>query len=194
MKRNILTVIIGAVLVVIFALLLFVFPGAPVRGRRRHDLWQAGAQPHRAGRCISNGRGRSRRFINSTSASRISRTSSAKISRRTTSYLLVERLCRLENFRRRDVFPEVPRRFACRSARAGKLESMLRSAKIAVIGKHTLSEFVNADPKELKFDAIESEIEQTVQARVEHEQLRHETGISRFQKNRSARKRHANRF
>ena len=45
----------------------------------------------------------------------------------------------------------------------GKLESMLRSAKIAVIGRHTLSEFVNADTKELKFDEIENEIEQTVQ-------------------------------
>jgi membrane protease subunit HflC len=43
------------------------------------------------------------------------------------------------------------------------LENMLRSAKLAVIGKHTLSDFVNADPKELKFDEIESEIEQTVQ-------------------------------
>ena len=27
------------------------------------------------------------------------------------------------------------------------LESMLRSAKIAVVGKHSLSDFVNADPK-----------------------------------------------
>jgi membrane protease subunit HflC len=44
------------------------------------------------------------------------------------------------------------------------LESMLRSAKQAVIGNHPLSDFVNADPKELKFDAIESEIEQTVQS------------------------------
>jgi membrane protease subunit HflC len=44
------------------------------------------------------------------------------------------------------------------------LESMLRSAKSAVIGKHPLSDFVNADPKELKFDAIENEIEQAVQA------------------------------
>ena len=49
------------------------------------------------------------------------------------------------------------------------LESMLRSAKSAVIGKHTLSDFVNADPKQLKFDAIENEIEQTVQAELQHE-------------------------
>jgi membrane protease subunit HflC len=43
------------------------------------------------------------------------------------------------------------------------LESMLRSAKSAVIGKHPLSEFVNANPQELKFEAIESEIELSVQ-------------------------------
>ncbi len=44
------------------------------------------------------------------------------------------------------------------------LEGMLRSAQNAVIGQHNLSEFVNADPKQLKFDAIEREIESRVQA------------------------------
>lgn len=44
------------------------------------------------------------------------------------------------------------------------LESMLRSTKSAVIGKHPLSDFVNANPADLKFDAIEKEIEQAVQA------------------------------
>jgi len=44
------------------------------------------------------------------------------------------------------------------------LEGMLRSAQNAVIGRHNLSEFVNADPKQLQFDAIEREIEQRVQA------------------------------
>ncbi|MEI9866021.1 MAG: SPFH domain-containing protein [Limisphaerales bacterium] len=38
------------------------------------------------------------------------------------------------------------------------LESTLRSAKSAVITKHTLAEFVNANPKDLQFDAIENEI------------------------------------
>jgi membrane protease subunit HflC len=46
------------------------------------------------------------------------------------------------------------------------LESMLRSAKSAVIGKHSLSEFVNANPADLKFDAIENEIEQAVQTQL----------------------------
>ena len=43
------------------------------------------------------------------------------------------------------------------------LESMLRSANIDVVSRHPLSDFVNADPKALKFDAIENEIEQDVQ-------------------------------
>jgi membrane protease subunit HflC len=47
------------------------------------------------------------------------------------------------------------------------LESMLRSAKSAVIGKHPLSDFVNADAKALKFDAIEGEIEQAVQTELQ---------------------------
>jgi membrane protease subunit HflC len=47
------------------------------------------------------------------------------------------------------------------------LESMLRSAKSAVVGKHPLSDFVNADMKQLKFDAIENEIEQAVQSQLQ---------------------------
>ena len=44
-----------------------------------------------------------------------------------------------------------------------QLESMLRSANMTVVSEHQLSDFVNADPKLLKFDEIQSEIEQTVQ-------------------------------
>jgi membrane protease subunit HflC len=47
------------------------------------------------------------------------------------------------------------------------LESMLRSAKSAVVGKHPLADFVNADARQLKFDAIESEIEQAVQSQLQ---------------------------
>jgi membrane protease subunit HflC len=48
-----------------------------------------------------------------------------------------------------------------------QLEGILRTARSAVIGKHTLSEFVNADPKALQFDAIEKEIEQAVQSELQ---------------------------
>ncbi len=40
---------------------------------------------------------------------------------------------------------------------------MLRSANIAVVSEHPLSDYVNADPKALKFDAIQNDIEQAVQ-------------------------------
>jgi len=45
-----------------------------------------------------------------------------------------------------------------------KLEGMLRSAKNAVIGKYELADFVNSDPQQLKFEQIEKEIEQIVQS------------------------------
>lgn len=45
-----------------------------------------------------------------------------------------------------------------------KLEGMLRSAKNAVIGKYELADFVNSDPQQLKFEQIEKEIDQTVQS------------------------------
>jgi modulator of FtsH protease HflC len=49
------------------------------------------------------------------------------------------------------------------SAAQLQLESMLRSAKMAVVGKHPLADFVNADSQQLKFDQIQGEIEQNVQ-------------------------------
>lgn len=45
-----------------------------------------------------------------------------------------------------------------------QLESMLRSAKQAVVGKHPLSDFVNSDPAQLKFNDIEKEIQAEVTA------------------------------
>ena len=48
------------------------------------------------------------------------------------------------------------------SAAQSQLQSMLTSAKSAVVGSNSLSAFVNADPKQLKFDQIQNEIEQAV--------------------------------
>ncbi len=45
-----------------------------------------------------------------------------------------------------------------------KLENMLRSAKLAVIGRHNLSELVNSDSAQLKFNEIEKEIKSSVDA------------------------------
>jgi membrane protease subunit HflC len=59
-------------------------------------------------------------------------------------------------------------------AAQSKLENMLRSAKLAVIGKHNLSDFVNSDPTQLKFDEIEKEIKSSV----ETELAKNDYGIS----------------
>jgi len=52
------------------------------------------------------------------------------------------------------------------SAAERMLEGILRSAKSAVVGKHSLGDFVNADPKQSKFEAIESEMKALVQAQL----------------------------
>jgi membrane protease subunit HflC len=44
-----------------------------------------------------------------------------------------------------------------------QLETMLRSATLAVIGSHNLSDLVNPDPAQLKFAAVENEIKAKVQ-------------------------------
>ncbi|MFO1514257.1 MAG: SPFH domain-containing protein [Verrucomicrobiota bacterium] len=46
------------------------------------------------------------------------------------------------------------------------LEDIVTQAKAAVVGKHPLGDFVNADPKELKFDAIENEIKTIAQTQL----------------------------
>ena len=43
-------------------------------------------------------------------------------------------------------------------AAQGQLEQIVRSAKAAVIGKHNLSDFVNSDAAQIKFNDIESQI------------------------------------
>lgn len=43
-----------------------------------------------------------------------------------------------------------------------QLEGILRSAKAAVVGKHNLADFVNSDPSQLKFNEIEKEIQTEV--------------------------------
>lgn len=44
------------------------------------------------------------------------------------------------------------------------LETMVRNAKNAVVASNSLSDFVNADPAQLKFDTIESSMQQLVQS------------------------------
>jgi modulator of FtsH protease HflC len=161
MRRNVLTVVIGAVLIVIFALLLFVFQvrqsevavvttfGKPVR-----DITEPGAyfkwpwpiqKVYKFDQRVQNFEDK---FSENYTADSITLLSSVYV-----------------GWKISDAAAFFPK-FAGGSVSAAQrmLESMLRSAKSAVIGKHPLSDFVNADPKELKFDAIENEIEQAVQS------------------------------
>jgi membrane protease subunit HflC len=55
-----------------------------------------------------------------------------------------------------------------------QLENMIRSAKAAAIGGHTLSDLVNSNPSEIKFGDIEKEI----QAGVEAELAKNQYGIT----------------
>ena len=45
-----------------------------------------------------------------------------------------------------------------------KLENMLRSAKQAVVGRHNMTDFVNSDSSQVKFNDIEAEIKASVDA------------------------------
>ena len=59
-------------------------------------------------------------------------------------------------------------------AAQNQLENMLRSEKLNVMGKHTLAEFVNSDPSQLKF----GEIEKAIQTAVQNDLAKNNYGIS----------------
>jgi membrane protease subunit HflC len=164
MNRNFLTVVIGAVLILIFALLLFVFQvrqsevavvttfGKPVR-----DLTEPGAyfkwpwpiqKVYKFDQRVQNFEDK---FSENYTADSVTLLSSVYVGWKISDA--------------KSFFPK----FAGGSVPAAQrmLESMLRSAKQAVIGNHPLSDFVNTDPKELQFSAIEDEIERIVQAQLE---------------------------
>jgi membrane protease subunit HflC len=164
MKRNILTVIVGAVLVVIFALLLFVFqvrqsetavvttfgkPSPnPITEPGAYFKWPWPIQKvYKYDQRVQNFEDK---FSENFTGDNIILLSSVYV-----GWKISDAGTFIKTFPG-DPSVSIPNA-------QGKLESMLRSAKIAVIGGHTLSEFVNADTKELKFDAIENQIEQTVQ-------------------------------
>jgi membrane protease subunit HflC len=163
MKRNILTVIVGAVLVVIFALLLFVFQvrqsetavvttfGKPVRditGPGAYFKWPWPIQKvYKYDARVQNFEDK---FSENFTGDSITLLASVYVG---------WNISDAGTFIR--TFPGDPS--VSIPAAQEKLETMLRSAKLAVIGEHSLSDFVNADPKKLQFDAIENQIKQTVQ-------------------------------
>jgi membrane protease subunit HflC len=168
MKKNLLTLVIGAVLVIIFALLLFVFQV------RQNEI------------ALVTTFGKPTRAINDDPAKP-----------EPGAYLKwpwpVQRVYkfdkRVQNFE--DKFNETPTKDSVMlivtvytgweisdakefypkflgsvPAAQRALEGILRNAKNAVVASHNLSDFVNADPQQLKFDQIESEIEAEAQARL----------------------------
>jgi membrane protease subunit HflC len=163
MKRNILTVIVGAALVVIFTLLLFTFQvrrsevavvttfGKPARSLMEPNLYFKWPWPIQK---VYKYDARIQNFEDKFSEN-FTRDNIILLSSVYVGWKISDAGTFIKTFPG-DPSVSIPNA-------QGKLESMLRSAKIAVIGGHTLSEFVNADKKELKFDAIENEIEKTVQ-------------------------------
>jgi membrane protease subunit HflC len=167
MKRNSLTIIIGAVLVLIFALLLFVFQvrqsetavvatfGKPTS--QNYD--QPGAyfkwpwpiqKVYKYDQRVQN------------FEDKFSQTLTADNSMLLTSVYVGWKISDARQFLQ--VFPG-DASVSLPNAQS-KLEEMVRTAKSAAVGRHPLSDFVNADPKALKFDAIENAIEQDVQNRL----------------------------
>ncbi len=161
MKKNLITIVIAAVLVVIFALLLFTFQvrqsevavlttfGKPAAA----NIDQPGIygkwpwpiqQVYRFDQRVQNFEDKYSENLTSDNTMLL------------TSVYVGWRISDAKEF-----FPK----FAGGSVEAAQrqLETMLRSAKAAVIGKHNLSDFVNADPKQLKLEGIENEIKSAVQ-------------------------------
>jgi|SRR5665213_478473 len=161
MKKNLLTVIIGAVLVVIFALLLFVFQVRQSEvavvatfGRlSAHPYDQPGAYfkwpwPIQKVYKFDN---RVQNFED-----KFSQTLTAD-----NNNLIVTLYT---GWRISDASKFYPKFLGDTNAAQTALENILRNAQNAVIGNHHLSDFVNTDPQQLKFDQIESNIEQQVQS------------------------------
>jgi modulator of FtsH protease HflC len=165
MKRNVLTVVIGAVLIMIFALLLFVFQVRKSEVAVVTTFGKPNAQPYaepgayfkwpwpiqkvyKFDQRIQNFDGKFDENYTSDSITLM------------TSVYVGWKISDAATF-----FPKFSG--GSLSAAQVQLEQMIRSAKYAVIGRHALSEFVNADPKDLHFDAIENDIELAVEAQLQ---------------------------
>ena len=163
MKRNLITLVTGAVLIVIFLLLLFVFqvrqsevavvttfgkitrvaePGA-------HLKWPWPIQRvYKFDERIQNFQDK---FSENLTADSITLLTSVYV-----GWRISDPSEFLNSFKDGSVF----------SAQS-QIESMLTSAKSAVVGNHPLADFVNADPNQLQFDQIQAQIEQTLQSELQ---------------------------
>jgi modulator of FtsH protease HflC len=164
MKRNLLTIIIGGVLIVIFALLLFVFQVrqsevAVVTRFGRVDREKS--EPGAYGRWpwpIENVYKLDQRIQNFQDA--LYETPTADYNNLLTSVYVGWRITDAKTF-----FPK----FAGGSVTVAErmIKDVVTQAKVAVVGKYRLENFVNQNEKDLKFDAIEAEIKANAQAQLQ---------------------------
>src|SRR5450631_2187805 len=166
MKRNFLTVVIGAVLIVIFALLLFVFQvrqsevavvttfGKPVSNIDKPGAYFKWPWPiqkvYKYDQRVQNFEDK---FSENYTTNGVTLLASVYV-----GWKISDAGTFIQKFPG-DPAVSIPNV-------QNQLERMLRSAKSGVIGQHPLSAFVNADPQQLKFDAIEKEIEESVQSQL----------------------------
>jgi membrane protease subunit HflC len=160
MKRNLLTIIIGAVLILVFALLLFVFQvrqsevavvttfGKPVANIDQPGAYFKWPWPIQK---VYKFDQRVQNFED-------------KFSQTYTRDNINLIVTVYTGWRISDASTFYPKFLGSVPAAQSALENMLRNAKNSVIGKHDFSDLVNTDPKQLKFDEIENEIQQSVQA------------------------------
>ena len=171
MKKNAITIIIAAVLLIIFALLLFTFqvrqsevvvvstflkPTETITNAGLYVKWPWPVQS------INRFDQRVQTF-----ADIPSETLTADSTMLVVNVFVGWRISDALAF-----FPKFPGGSAVLAQR--QLENMLRSAKTAAVGKHNLSDFVNSDPSQLKFGEIENEI----RTNLEEELAKNNYGIS----------------
>ncbi|MGH8023528.1 MAG: protease modulator HflC [Limisphaerales bacterium] len=158
-KRRIVTIIIGAVLVAIFAMLLFAFQvryaqvaivttfGKPVRNLTEPGLYFKWPWPIQR---VYKFDGRVQNFQD-------------KFSETYTKDNINLIVTVYTGWKISDASLFYPKFMGSVPRAEQILESMLRNAQMAVVGEHNLSDFVNADPRQLKFDQMQKEIQGLVQ-------------------------------
>jgi len=164
MKRNPFTIVVGVLLIVVFGLLLFVFQvrqsqvavvtrfGAPARDKTEPGAYFNWPWPIEKVYWFDQ---------------RIQNFEDDKLDEALTadSYNLLTMV--YVGWRIKDPAVFFPKFAGGSITEAEKaIKSLVRNAKSAVIGRHPLGDLVNADEKQLKFDAIEQEIKGIIQQQV----------------------------
>jgi modulator of FtsH protease HflC len=161
MKRNFLTVIIGAVLVLIFVLLLFVFQVRQSEVAVVTTFGKPTAHPYTEPGAYFKWPWPIQKVYKFDQREQTFEDKFSQTYTRDNNNLIVTVYT---GWKISDASAFYPKFLGSIPDAQLALENMLRNAKNAVIGHHDLSDIVNTDPKQLKFDEIESEIQQAVQA------------------------------